>query len=111
MKTRAILVSFAVVCLWIPALGTSKVIATIPVGAFPNSIAVNLQTNKVYVANYLGGSVSVIDGASNTIEATVKVDHPMVVVPYVARNQIFVYTAYQGLAVIDGVTNRMNGPH
>ncbi len=47
------------------------VVTTIPVGISPNAIAVNPATNKIYVANGGSGetnlgSVTVIDGATNT---------------------------------------------
>ncbi len=51
------------------------VIATVPVGQNPGSIAVNPVTNKIYVNNAFGpsfGAVTVIDGASNST-ATVNV--------------------------------------
>ena len=34
-------------------------------------MAVNPVTNKIYVANYDGNNVTVIDGASDTVTATV----------------------------------------
>ena len=37
------------------------------------SVAVNPNTNLIYVANYVSDNVSVIDGASNTVVATVAV--------------------------------------
>ena len=37
---------------------------TIAVGEFPRSVAVDEPTNTVYTANYVGNSVSVIDGSS-----------------------------------------------
>ena len=36
-------------------------------------MAVNPTTNRIYVANYDSNNVSVIDGASNTVVATVAV--------------------------------------
>ena len=36
-------------------------------------MAVNPNTNRIYVANYGSNNVSVIDGASNTVVATVAV--------------------------------------
>jgi uncharacterized repeat protein (TIGR01451 family) len=40
---------------------------TMPVGNTPTGIGVNPNTNHVFVANYLGGTISVIDGSSNTV--------------------------------------------
>jgi YVTN family beta-propeller protein len=43
------------------------VTTTVPAGVSPWAVAVNPVTNKVYVANYRSGNVTVIDGAtSNT---------------------------------------------
>jgi len=49
------------------------VVATIPVGAGPSSVAVNPRTNRIYVANRDSDTVSVIDGATNTVVTTVGV--------------------------------------
>ena len=46
---------------------------TIAVGHHPIGVAVNANTNKVYVTNYESGFVSVIDGFTNKIENNVKV--------------------------------------
>ncbi|MDP2182814.1 MAG: hypothetical protein Q8K99_09655 [Actinomycetota bacterium] len=45
-------------------------IATIPVGDAPVAIAVNPVSHAVYVANYYGNTVSVIDGVSDSVVAT-----------------------------------------
>jgi len=49
---------------------TNKVIDLIPVGSGPGSIAITPDGSRAYVAN-LGGSLSVIDIATNTVIATV----------------------------------------
>jgi len=38
------------------------IIGTVPVGTTPIALAVNEETNKIYVANYGSDSVTVIDG-------------------------------------------------
>jgi YVTN family beta-propeller protein len=43
------------------------------VGTNPIAVAVNPSTNQIYVANYGSGTVSVINGATNTVIATVTV--------------------------------------
>ncbi len=45
----------------------------VSVGTAPSGVGINPTTNKVYVANKGGNTVSVIDGASNTVAATVSV--------------------------------------
>ncbi|KXP03311.1 YncE family protein [Tsukamurella pseudospumae] len=46
-------------------------VATVPVGRAPSAIAVHRTANKVYVANYTSESVTVIDGATNSVTSTV----------------------------------------
>ena len=53
--------------------GSNTPSATITVGTNPAAVAVNSQTNTVYVANEGSNSVSVIDGATNTVTTTITV--------------------------------------
>ena len=48
--------------------------ALMSVGAGPRAIAVNSVTNKIYVANYFGQTVTVIDGATNQTNYDVTAD-------------------------------------
>jgi YVTN family beta-propeller protein len=48
-------------------------VATVPVGNFPNGIAVTPDGSKAYVANRNSDNVSVINTATNTVVATVPV--------------------------------------
>ena len=106
---------------------TNNITATIPVGTDPYGVAVDSVTNKIYVANVCGndttcgslsGTVSVIDGVSNTVTATVMVGaNPYVPVVNSVTNKIYVPNAcgtdptcgspYTGgtVTVIDGATN------
>jgi YVTN family beta-propeller protein len=63
---------------------TNTVTATVTVGNYPLAVSVNSITNKIYVANYCGnqfgcnatpapGTVSVVDGNSNTVTHTITV--------------------------------------
>jgi YVTN family beta-propeller protein len=59
-------------------IGTNSVIATVPVGTRPTAIAYDPSNGNLYVANGVGGSVSVISGSTNTVVATVPVGtHPI----------------------------------
>jgi YVTN family beta-propeller protein len=90
---------------------TDSVVSTVPVGTFPIAVAVNPQTNFVYVANHGNsnannpGSVSVIDGATNT---TTTLTDPKAIGPIsVAANSVTnkIYVANYGsnnVTVIDG---------
>jgi YVTN family beta-propeller protein len=57
---------------------TNTVVARIPVGAIPDAVAVNLNTNIIYVANQFvppgpNGTVSVLNGQTNKPLATISV--------------------------------------
>ncbi len=98
------------------------VVATVPVGVGPDAVAVNTTTNKAYVVNLLcdtlscsnPGSVSVIDGATNTTTATVPVGvTPAAVVVNPVTNKIYVSNecgsdnncqSLGTITVIDGAT-------
>ena len=106
---------------------SNTVIATVTVGSFPDPPVVNSITNKIYAANSCGndpscstynGTVSVIDGASNTVTVTVPVGaSPYAAVVNSATNKIYVanqcgddptcgqtYNAGT-VTIIDGATN------
>src|SRR4030042_1821527 len=53
---------------------TPSVIATVTVGNPSYGVGVNPVTNRVYVTNYSGEHISVIDGLNNTVVATITVD-------------------------------------
>jgi YVTN family beta-propeller protein len=97
---------------------------SVHVGYYPYGVAVNPVTNRIYVANQYGndrtgsspGTVSVIDGASNTVIATVTTgSRPYNVAVNSVTNQIYVpnncgndvscRTKSGTLTVIDGVSN------
>jgi len=84
----------------------------ITVGLGPFGIGVNASTNRVYVANEDGNTVSVIDietgsPTENTVIATI--DVPVAFPRYVAVNPntncMYVSAEGGGVAVIDGLTN------
>ncbi len=54
------------------AFSADSVVATVPVGANPVAISVDPVTHHAFVANYYGDSVSVIDGVSDAVDATVR---------------------------------------
>src|SRR2546426_3336845 len=49
------------------------VAATVQVGMYPEGVAVNENTNLIYVANGGSNTVSVISAATNTVMATIPV--------------------------------------
>ena len=107
---------------------SNTVIASPSTGSRPYGVTVNSVTNRIYVPNKCGndpsclnrsGTVTVIDGASNTVITTVPVGSaPLQAVVNSTTNQIYVanscggdpsctfpYTTNGTVTVIDGVTN------
>lgn len=83
-------------------------VATIPVGSAPWGIDVNPTTNRIYVANAGSNTVSVIDGSTNTVVATIPVTSPDGVGVNPVTNRIYVDNGSypnQMVSVIDGSTN------
>src|SRR5580704_8735427 len=98
----------AFICLSL-AMVTSAVAGaqgTIPVGSSPRAVAVNPATNKVYVANYDSGTLTVIDGATNVPVAVTVGGKPIAVAVNPVSNKVYVANYDSGtLTVIDGATN------
>ncbi len=82
------------------------VVGSIAVGAQPVSAAVDPITNKLYVANQLGNSVTVIDGATNNATTVSVGSQPIAVAVNALTDKIYVANYLDGtLSVLDGVTN------
>ena len=58
----------------VSVVGSTSV--AINVGRGPIALALNAVTHRVYVANHGSGTVSVIDGKSDQVIATIPVDAP-----------------------------------
>jgi len=86
---------------------TASVIATVPVGSSPSSVAVTPNGRFAYVTNQFSNTVSVISAASNTVVATV----PVPVFPgaiAITPNGAFAYVTSSPdskISVIDTGTN------
>ena len=85
----------------------NTILATVPVGFGPEGVAVNLLTNKIYIANGTSNTVSVIDGANNTVLTTVSVGtFPRGVVVNHALNRTYVTNSSNAsVSVIDNANN------
>jgi YVTN family beta-propeller protein len=89
------------------------VVAEISVGSNPWDVTVNedASVNKIYVTNNADDNVNVVDGATNTVMATVDVgDSPQGICVNSGTKKI--YVANQGdssISVIDGITNAVTG--
>jgi len=92
-----------------PFLG--QVVHSIPVGREPFGGAVNTSTNKIYVANFVSNSVSVIAGASASVVATIPLTgygEPTYVAVNEITNRVYVPLHVGGrLAVINGATDTL----
>jgi YVTN family beta-propeller protein len=82
---------------------------TVPTGAMPDAVRIDEAANKIYVANYVGDSVTVIDGATMKPVATVPAGHhPQALAVDGKRHRIFVAnTRSNNVTVIDGATNQV----
>ena len=84
-------------------------VVVIPVGSVPIGVAVDATSNKIYVANSGRNNISVIDGSSNTVVATVTDPNaiaPVAVAVNTTTNTIYVVNSQSNnLSVIDGATN------
>ena len=81
----------------------------ITVGKNPDFVAVNSATNTIYSSNSSAGTVSVVNGATNTRTATISVaGFPQGIAANSATNQVYValfISNNSAVAVIDGNTN------
>ena len=91
-------------------------VTTIRVGNGPWGVAINPTTNRIYVANFMSNDVSVVDGATNQLLATVPVgfQNRFVAVSSI-ENRIYVAGSRPGevagqLAYIDGQSHNVLGP-
>jgi YVTN family beta-propeller protein len=54
--------------------GATNAATTVATGSNPIEVAVNPVTNKIYVTTFSLGNVIVIDGATDTVTATIAAD-------------------------------------
>lgn len=118
------LFTLAVLLVSVPAVFSADVpIATVPVGDSPVAIAVNPLSHRVFVANYYGNSVSIIDGASDVVTATVSTGDTSIPIAVIANPLATPAKAYVAnfwantITVLDESTNAVyatvpsNGVH
>ncbi|HEC83970.1 MAG TPA: hypothetical protein ENI48_01815, partial [Thioploca sp.] len=84
--------------------GNNSVTTTVEVGSNPSALAVNPQTNQIYVANIASNTVTVIDGGNNSVTTTVEVgEYPTALAVNPQTNQIYVANQWSNtVTVIDG---------
>ena len=97
---------------------TSVVVATVPVGHHPRCVAVDPETNRLYVTHYFSRTVSVIDGATLRIVAVLPVrGNPLGIDidPHLGRIYIASMAdtsqggTFAGVSVIDAATHDLCG--
>ncbi|MGB6464091.1 MAG: YncE family protein, partial [Nitrosotalea sp.] len=83
------------------------VVATVPVGLGPVSVAYDSGKDEIFVANFASNSVSVISDATNTVVATLSVgSNPEGVAYDSGKDEIFVAnTGSNSVSVISDATN------
>ena len=112
--TLAYLVTFLFAAAILPAVAET-LLATVPVGQDALYLAADPVTNKIYVANTCGndpscgtgpGTVTVINGLTNTVDTTVTVGgHPEFLVINPVTNKIYVSNRHDNtVSVINGAT-------
>ena len=73
-------------------------------------VAVNPNTNKIYVANYINNTVSVIDGTTYTVKNVNVGNRPNVIAVNPNTNKIYVANSFDStVSVIDGSNNTQLG--
>lgn len=79
----------------------------LPVDSAPMEIAMNPDTNRLYIGDDVGGRILVIDGSTNTLMTAIPVGpHPRGVVINSATNRIYVaLPESNSVVVINGGTN------
>ena len=85
---------------------TNTLAANIEIGYHPWTVAVNPNTNRVYVVNYESPLVSVIDGSTDSLVGIIKVgDDPRAVAVNQNTNKSYVANwGSNSISVIDEVT-------
>src|SRR5690242_18774057 len=66
------------------------VTASLPTGANPRAIAVNVSANKIYTANFGSNTVSVIDGAADSVTTIPVGMNPVAIAVNGALNRAYV---------------------
>jgi DNA-binding beta-propeller fold protein YncE len=105
-----LVVATALMLLCLPAQTVAQVVvANIPLGQRPTSIAVNSQTNTVYATCQSPTTLKVVDGGTNTLTATIPLNSiffpPVGIAANATTNRVYVDDFVHGVWVLDGATN------
>lgn len=101
------LISILFMTIFCVSIATAQsVVAHIPIGRTPTSLAANQATNLVYAVSRQPRSMVVIDGATNTISADVPLNfEPEEIAVNPTTNRIYIAHHISGLFVVNGATN------
>lgn len=118
-RTRVAFVLFLSISISAAIARADKVVATVTAGTQPGygsslgglqSIAVNVATNKVYVANYGSANVTVIDGSNNAASTIPAGTNPAGIAVNPVTNRVYVTNQTDGtVTAIDGATDTVIG--
>jgi YVTN family beta-propeller protein len=86
------------------AASANYVVAHIPVGRDPRGVTLSRDGSKLFVANRLDDTISVINTHTNQVASTIKLDGPKIVTPIRHGEQTF-YTARYGFQGQIGCAN------
>ncbi len=79
--------------------------ATVPTGSGADAFAVNAVTNKIYVANYNAGTLTIVDGAAHATTTLGVGTNPIAVAVNPVTNKVYVVNSgSNSVTVIDGAT-------
>jgi len=86
--------------------GDGHLLKRISVGKDPEAVAINPETNRIYVANNASGSVSIINGATDAVIATVNVGElPYAIAVNPGTDKAYVAKTFSNVVtVVDGTT-------
>ncbi len=102
-----VLLAFGFLTLVSPPADAQTLLGTVATGVLPNAVDVNTTTNKIYVANRNGNSVTVIDGTTNAASTVAVGSGPQAVAVDPALNKAYVANANSNtVTIIDGTNNR-----
>ncbi|MGH9280504.1 MAG: serine/threonine-protein kinase [Acidimicrobiales bacterium] len=94
----------------VPATVPAPDLPGVAVGREPTSVAANPRTNRFYVANSGSLNVSVVDGATREVTATVPMPtRPLAVAVNQRSGRVYVTTADASVVVISGDSNTVTG--
>ena len=79
---------------------TNSLVDVIPVGAGPNGIAYNPNDDKVYVTNSISGTISVINGSSNTVTTITVGKTPIGIIYNPVSNSVYVANSGSNIVTV-----------